>query len=650
MPNRLANERSLYLRQHAHQPVDWWSWCPEAFAEAKRRDVPVLVSVGYASCHWCHVMAQECFDNPYIAGLMNQHFVNIKVDREERPDVDKFHMDAVQMIQQHGGWPLNCFCLADGRPFFGGTYFPPEDRGKGQTSWPQVLMRVSEFHRTNRAALEENANAVAGNLIHLTRAPDANGAAPDAESRLNAARSMCEDADDTYGGFGGAPKFPPAMPLGFLLSLRNRIDLPAADKKRIEHVVRRTLDAMDQGGLQDQIGGGFSRYCVDRDWTVPHFEKLICDNALLLGVYARAAVTLQEPRYAEVCVRIVEWLERDMRVGVNYAASLDADTEHHEGTTYVWTPSEINEILGVGADDFCTAFGITHEGNFEGGRSVPTFRTQRMRSEFVEARELVYAARSKRKQPGRDDKVLTGWNALLAANLARASDLLYRPDWRKLAESILEGLKPCIQKDANGLCYVYAVLGSTTPSTLSDYTWLAEAHLALATHGDPAHVAAAAEITQAAVARFGDPREIGYFLNQEGSNGLPIRQKDWWDNAVPAGNSSLLYNLASLQSLDASSQWGNLRNELAKAYGGMAQNAPHGMGRALEALELAESGITVLKVGPDQDFSAVERSIQSLDQIVYLQHCSEKGLHLCRQETCLPVIWQLDEVLRRLKD
>jgi uncharacterized protein YyaL (SSP411 family) len=595
-------------------------------------------------------MAQECFDNPYIAGLMNQHFVNIKVDREERPDVDKFHMDAVQMIQQHGGWPLNCFCLADGRPFFGGTYFPPEDRGKGQTPWPQVLMRVSEFHRTNRAALEENANAVAGNLIHLTRAPDANGAAPDSASRLAAAKSMCEDADDTYGGFGGAPKFPPAMPLGFLLTLRNRKDLPVADKARIEQVIRRTLDAMDQGGLQDQIGGGFSRYCVDRDWTVPHFEKLICDNALLLGVYARAAVTLQEPRYAEVCERIVEWLERDMRVGVNYAASLDADTEHHEGTTYVWKPSEIKEILGANADDFCTAFSITHEGNFEGGHSVPTFRTQRKRAEFLETRQLVYVARSKRKQPGRDDKVLTGWNALLAANLARASDLLHKPDWRKLAESILEGIKPCIQKDANGLCYVYAVLGSNTPSTLSDYTWLAEAHLALATHGNPAHVAAAAEITQAAVTRFGDPREIGYFLNQEGSNGLPIRQKDWWDNAVPAGNSSLLYNLASLQSIDTSAQWGNLRSELAKAYGGMAQNAPHGMGRALEALELGESGITVLKVGPDQDFSAVERSIQSLDQIVYLQHCPQKGLHLCRQETCLPAIGQLDEVLRLLRD
>jgi len=595
-------------------------------------------------------MARECFDDAYIADLMNRHFVCIKVDREERPDVDKFHMDAVQMIQHHGGWPLNCFCLADGRPFFGGTYFPPEDRGRGQTPWPQVLMRVSEFHRSNRAALEENAAAITGNLLHLTRAPDADGQGPDSEARLAAARTLCADADDTHGGFGGAPKFPPAMPLGFLLSLRERSGLPATDRTRIDAVVRRTLDAMDQGGLHDQIGGGFSRYCVDREWTVPHFEKLLCDNALLLGIYARASIALREPRYAEVCADIVGWLEREMRTGKAFAASIDADTNHEEGLTYVWTPTEVEAELGGRSAAFCEAFGITQAGNFEHGRSVLTFRTNTDRTLFHEDAARLLTARNRRPQPARDDKQLVGWNALLATNLARASDLLDQPSWRQTAETLVASLDTACHEMTAGQIDVHALIDGEIPGTLTDTIWLAEAHLALAARGDARHVASAARLVRSAFARFGDAREIGCFLSPADANGLPVRQKDWWDNAIPAGNSSLLGVLATLEARDSEGDWGRLRAEFATAYAGMSRHAPHGIGRALEALEIGERGTTIIYHGPDFKRDEVLTALAGVCEEIHLIESATDGLQVCRGRTCLPSIKNTEALRRQLSE
>ena len=314
MSNRLAQESSLYLRQHAKNPVHWWPWCDEAFAQAKKLNKPVLVSVGYSSCHWCHVMAHESFEQPYNAELMNKHFVCIKVDREEKPEVDKLMMDAVQMIQGHGGWPLNCFCLPDGRPFFGGTYFPPEDRGHGQVPWPQLLMRVADFYHSNKNELMANADAIAKNLIHLTVAPDANGLAPTPQDLIEAAKRICENHDDTYGGFSGAPKFPTPSVIDFLLGIRatHAADHDATLATRLDAVITITLGAMARGGLYDQIGGGFHRYCVDRDWTVPHFEKMLYDNAQLIGTYAEAWARYRDPLYLAVVEETIDWLNREM--------------------------------------------------------------------------------------------------------------------------------------------------------------------------------------------------------------------------------------------------------------------------------------------------------------------------------------------------
>lgn len=649
MPNRLAQERSHYLRQHADQPVDWWPWGPEAFAEARRRDVPVLVSVGYASCHWCHVMARECFDEPWIADLMNRHFVCIKVDREERPEVDQFHMDAVQMIQQQGGWPLNSFCLPDGRPFFGGTYFPPDERG-GRTPWPQVIMRIAESYRSQKAALIANADAVTGNLLHFSRSPGAGSGSVDAAARLAAAQSLVADADTTYGGFGTAPKFPPPMALGFLLAVLGRHDLAPELRSRLETTLRRTLDAMDAGGLRDQVAGGFHRYCVDRDWTIPHFEKLLSDNALLLGIYARAAVVLNEPRYRETCESVVTWLERDMRVGPAYATSMDADTGHEEGSTYTWTPSEVQALLGEESEAWCWAYGITAEGNFEGGRSVPTFRTGAARAALSQATQRLQIARAQRPQPHRDDKLLLGWNALLATNLARAGILLNRPEWHQRSRDLLAYLLTAAQtQTTDGTPVLHAVIGSKVPATLQDYTAVAEAILAVGAGEAKQAGTQAALMLARAEARLGDAHAQGHFLAEDPEGLLPVRQKGWWDQAVPAGNSSLLALEAVLDGLGVDAKAGERHRRLAEAYGAAARDVPHGIPRALEGLERAAHGVTLVQVGPNLSVAETLTALGPLDTEAYAYSGSLPGYQVCRGSVCLPSVPTLTALLQQLK-
>lgn len=647
VPNRLANEPSLYLRQHAGQPVDWWPWCPEAFAEARRRDVPVLVSIGYASCHWCHVMSRECFDDPWIADLMNRHFVCVKVDREERPDVDQLHMDAVQMIQHQGGWPLNSFCLPDGRPFFGGTYFPPDDRG-GRTPWPQVLMRVAEHFRARRHELEANAEAVAGNLLHQSRSPAGEVGEAGADTLLAAARSLLADADPTHGGFGGAPKFPPPMTLDFLLAVRERAGLGTGLREEMDRAVGLCLRKMDEGGLHDQVGGGFHRYCVDADWTVPHFEKLLCDNALLLGVYAKAAVALAEPRFREVCADIVGWLEREMRVGPAYAASLDADTGHEEGLTYTWTPAQVAEALGPRAAAFCSAHGISEPGNFEGA-SVPTFRAGAARADFRGDIARLLAVRSGRPQPARDDKVLVGWNALLAASLARAGQLLARPEWVSRASDLLDHLLSSgASRRPDGGWDVRATAGPGAPATLADHAWLAEAALALAGAEGDRRVAQAAELARTALAKFGDPRAEGLFNSVNAGDLLPVRQKSWWDQAVPSGNSSMLAVLSALDALGALAEAGERKRALAHAYGGAARQLPHGIPRALAALERDLSGLPVVRCRSGGAELAARLGDIRGELLTVADPSLPRAYQLCQGGTCRPPADDAEEVRRQL--
>ena len=665
--NRLAHESSLYLRQHEANPVAWWPWCAEAFAEAKAKDKPVLVSVGYSSCHWCHVMARESFEQPWIADLMNQHFICIKVDREERPEVDKLMMDAVQMIQGHGGWPLNCFCLPDGRPFFGGTYFPPEDRGQGQVPWPQLLMRVADFYHRNKSELAANADAIAQNLTHLTRAPDADGGAPSPDDLVAAARRICEPHDDTFGGFGAAPKFPTPHTLNLLLGLRSAAPVEAdrALATRIDAVLTITLGAMARGGLFDQIGGGFHRYCVDRDWTVPHFEKMLYDNAQLLGTYAEAWARYRDPLYADICTETVGWLLREMRTANGlFAASLDADTDHHEGTTYVWTAPEVAAALGEEAFAFAQAYGLSDKGNFE-GKNIPKLKGDHAaRQRFAAVRAKLLALRDHRPQPARDDKNLLSWNALLVGNLAKAGWILGRKDWLELAIEIEANLWGRFAgPDGRRLHSVAHGDKVTLDGNLSDYAWLAEAELALAasTHwarpGQSHPYAERAErLLLAARESFGDAHAVGFFFVSAERADLSVRQKDWFDNAVPAGNSSLLHGFGQLQMLSADTRWAQEFADLATAYGGLCKNVPHGAAHALDGIARYAIGLATVKSAGrwDELQCALNGDHRTAPHtcpyrpVFLIPEASGTGFAVCIGQTCLAPVLTAEEAAASL--
>jgi len=669
VPNLLSKESSLYLHQHRDNPVHWRPWGPEAFAAARAEDKPVLVSVGYSSCHWCHVMARESFEQTWIADLMNQHFICIKVDREERPEVDKLMMDAVQMIQGHGGWPLNCFCLPDGRPFFGGTYFPPEDRGHGQVPWPQLLMRVADFYHRNKTELGANADAIAQNLTHLTRAPDADGLAPTKADLMSAVRRICEQHDDQHGGFGGAPKFPSPHTLSFLLGMRADPEVQA-DRTlatRMDAVLTITLGAMARGGLYDQIGGGFHRYCVDRDWTVPHFEKMLYDNAQLLGVYAEAWARYRDPLYADICAETVDWMLREMRTENGlFAASLDADTDHEEGTTYVWKSAEVAEILGGDAFAFAQAYGLSDQGNFEGA-NIPKLRGDHAtRSRFAAARAKLLTQRNRRPQPERDSKNLLGWNALVIAGLAKASWIMNRKDWYELAAQTEVKLWTILAKENPGLNLLSVAHGekASLPAGLADHAWMAEAELALAAFApwvNPAagtlHQQRASLILNAAKDRFADPHAVGYFIVPADREDLSVRQKDWFDNAIPSGNASLLHGFGMMQCLEDDGRWGHGFADLATAYGGLSRNVPNGVSHALDGIVRHALGYATVKAANNwAEFRAEllgghatpphERPYRP---VFLLPSPADSGYVVCLGQVCLPKASEASAAARLLR-
>jgi len=612
-------------------------------------------------------MARESFEQPWIADPMNQHFICIKVDREERPEVDKLMMDAVQMIQGHGGWPLNCFCLPDGRPFFGGTYFPPEDRGHSQVPWPQLLMRVSDFYHRNKSELAANADAIAQNLTHLTRTPDADGSAPSPADLLAAARRICEQHDDTFGGFGAAPKFPTPHTLNLLLGLRGAAEVEAdrALASRIDAVLTITLGSMARGGLFDQVGGGFHRYCVDRDWTVPHFEKMLYDNAQLLGTYAEAWARYRDPLFADVCSETIGWLLREMRTANDlFAASLDADTDHHEGTTYVWTAPEVATALGDEAFAFAQAYGLSDKGNFE-GKNIPKLKGDHAaRQRFAPARAKLLAIRDQRPQPARDDKNLLSWNALLVGNLAKAGWILNRKDWLELAIEIEANLwGRFAREDGAKLLSVAHGEKVTLDGNLSDYAWLAEAELALAAYAHWAHPGQshpyadrAERLLLASQTLFGDPHSIGSFMVSADRVDLSVRQKDWFDNAVPAGNSSLLHGFGQIQMLSADPRWAHEFAGLSTAYGGLCKNVPNGIAHALDGIaRFAIGHATVKSSGRWDDLRlALNGDEQTAPQtrpyrpVFLIAEPSATGFAVCVGQTCLAPVQTAPEAAASL--
>ena len=613
--NRLARATSPYLLQHAGNPVDWWEWGPEAFAEARRRDVPVLLSVGYAACHWCHVMADESFDDPVTAAELNTGFVPVKVDREERPDVDAVHMEVTQSLTGSGGWPMTVFLTPQGRPFYAGTYFPPAPR-HGMPSFRQVLAAISQAWAGRRDELEEAGRRIAAELGRVAAAQPAGPAGPPGADTLAAAvRTLAGQEDAEYGGFGRAPKFPPSMVLEFLLR-HAATDAPAA--ATAAGLAGRTLHAMARSGMYDQVAGGFARYAVDRAWVVPHFEKMLYDNALLARVYLHWWRLTGEPAGARVALETCEWMLAGLGTAEGgLASSVDADTPSPggrghgvEGLTYVWTPEQLREVLG--ADDGRWAadlLGVTPEGSFEHGTS--TLRLTRDAwtedpARWAGVRARLRAARDRRPQPGRDDKVVAAWNGLAIAALAETGALLDRPDLVAAAERAAD-LLLAVHRDGGTLRRASREgVAGRHAGVLEDYGDVAEGLLALhAVTGEAHRLAAAGELLDAVLSRFAGPAGELFDTPEAGTDpelAAVRRPRDPTDNAYPSGTSAAAGALLSYAALTGSPAHREAAARALSAAAADGGRAPRAFGWALAVAEALRDGPREIAVaGPAGD-------------------------------------------------
>ncbi len=588
MPNRLAGETSPYLLQHRDNPVDWYPWGEEALARARELDRPLLLSVGYSACHWCHVMERESFEDADTAAYMNEHFVCVKVDREERPDVDALYMEAVQAISGHGGWPMTVFCDPDGVPFYGGTYFPPDER-RGMPSFGMVMEAVVQTFADRREELRQRAPETRARLGAIGAIEPA--AEPPGAALLDGAlTTLRESADRERGGFGGAPKFPPASALELLLARGER-----------EHV-ERTLDAMMAGGIHDQLGGGFSRYSVDGAWVVPHFEKMLYDNALLARAYLHGWQAFGHERYRRVCERTLDWALREMRgpEGGFYSA-LDADSEGEEGRFYVWTPEQVRAVLGDAAQAAIDFYGVTEAGNFE-GRSVlrrAGGAAAREPAGLAEARRALLEARAERARPGLDDKRLTAWNALMLSALAEAGAALDREDYldaaRECAGFVLDRMRTPAFAVCGGtgdkqrtrrLLRTYKDGEARLNAYLEDHAFLLEALLTLyeATF-EPRWYEQAEALAKTTIARFGDGERGGFFSTSDDHERLIARRKEIGDHPIPSGNSAMALGLLRLAALSGERAYEQQAEAVLRLFAKAAPRQPDAFAHLLRALD-----------------------------------------------------------------
>jgi uncharacterized protein len=586
--NRLAAETSPYLLQHAHNPVDWYAWGHEALAKAKTDDKPIFLSIGYAACHWCHVMERESFEDEATAALLNANFVPIKVDREERPDLDAIYMDAVQQMTGGGGWPLNVFLTPDGKPFYGGTYFPDQPR-HGLPSFTQLLDALARAWRERRSELEQAGTNLVQAIAdqqhtHATDAPT--------EAMLDSAVVGLERTFDARnGGWGRAPKFPQAMTIEFLLAEHVR----TGDARPLA-MARRSLDAMAAGGIYDHLGGGFARYSTDERWLVPHFEKMLYDNALLTRAYAHAYQLTADPRYREVVGETLTFIEREMlSPDGGFISSLDADTEGEEGATYVWTKTDIDNALGADAADFDSAYGVTPDGNWEGQTILSRVRAgddERLAS----ARRRLFEARHHRPQPGRDDKVLTAWNGLAIAAFADASRVLVQPAWAQTAARAADLLLTRARTDDGRLSRSYKDGQARQAGVLEDYSNLADGLLALyeATFEERWFVAAR-ELADHVLAHFADPAG-GFFDTADDHETLIARPKGLQDNATPSGNAVAGHVLLKLGALTGEGRYRLAAEGALRLTTSVAERYPTGFAHWLTAFQLAIGPIDEIAV------------------------------------------------------
>ncbi len=563
--NRLAKESSPYLLQHAHNPVDWYPWGEEAFEKAIKEDKPVLVSIGYAACHWCHVMERESFEDPAVAALMNERFVNIKVDREERPDVDHIYMDAVQAISGSGGWPLNVFLTPDKRPFYGGTYFPPK-RAFNRASWTEVLLAMSQTYQEKKEEVELQAS----NLTEHLRTSNAFGIntaekqMPGEEQIHEAFQQVMKNADREWGGFGRAPKFPQSFTINFLLRYAHlQQNREALDQALL------SLDKMVQGGIYDQVGGGFARYSTDTEWLVPHFEKMLYDNALLVNTLAEAFQLTGNETYKKVIEETLEFIECElMQSGGGFFSALDADSEGKEGKFYVWEYEEVVSLLGDEAQLFCDYYDIKAKGNWE-GKSIPWIRQplkefareRGLEFEMVadlldKGRQKLLQKRSQRIRPQLDDKVILGWNALMNIAYSKSFAATGKQHYLDVALKNMDFLLSAYNVEGGMLAHTWKNGEAKHPAFLDDYSYLIAALIELVqVSGQYLYLDKAVEFTKLVEAHFSDTSSPYFFFTHKGQSDMPVRKKEIYDGATPSGNGMMAYNLYRLSILMDQKEW-----------------------------------------------------------------------------------------------
>jgi uncharacterized protein YyaL (SSP411 family) len=651
--NLLAVETSPYLLQHAHNPVHWRAWGEDALAEAKRRDRPILLSIGYAACHWCHVMAHESFENAETARMMNDLFVNIKVDREERPDIDHIYMTALHAMGQQGGWPLTMFLDPGGSPMFGGTYWPPEPRW-GRPSFRQILESVDVAWRTRRPAMEERGRMLMKHFAELSSPSPARGLTPDDLTRVG--DGLIAAIDRVHGGIGGAPKFPNAPIFRFFWNEMFRRRDP-----RFSEAVRALLEAMSAGGIYDHLGGGYARYSTDAEWLVPHFEKMLYDNAQILELLALVQPIFPDPIFASRARETVGWLMREMRVGEAFAASLDADQAGEEGLFYVWREAEIDAALGEASARFKAAYDVTPGGNWEGKtvlRRLTPLGSAEEEADLGVSRAKLFALREQRPRPGRDDKVLADWNGLAIAALARAGAAFGEAEWLGVARAAFAFVMKTLSGADGRLLHAWREGRAGARGMLDDYASMARAALALfEAGGDPGDLGQADRLATEALALFGDG-EGGFYLTAADAADVPgARPRHAHDGATPSGVGLLLEVFARLWHLTSEARWREAAEGLVNAFSG----APEGIGGSpllLMGADMLMRGGSIVVDGSLDDpraeaLAAValrapdpSLAVLRLDRSLWpmnsprddLPRQTEPAAMLCRDKTCsLPV-------------
>ncbi len=610
MPNRLASEPSPYLQQHAENPVEWYPWGAEAMTAARDRDVPILLSIGYSSCHWCHVMAHESFEDPQTAAYMNEHFVNIKVDREERPDVDAIYMEAAQAMSGHGGWPLTAFLTPDQVPFFAGTYFPPEPR-PNMPSFMQLMESIVETWLANRAAIEERSAALTEQLSMTARLK-----APEdpitGESIATALGNLRNAYDTQLGGFGGAPKFPPHSVIEFLLG---------ADRAEDREMALHTLGKIAAGGIHDQLAGGFSRYSVDNRWHIPHFEKMLYDNALLARSFLHAFLLTGEADFATTCRSTLDWMLDEMyEEGGGFASALDADSldaDGHleEGAFYAWELDELREVLERAVPDHADAliryWGAIDHGEFEGKNVLfvdnPAARPPE--AALAAARSALLARRADRVRPGQDHKRIASWNALAIAALTDAGAVFSEPRYTDAAVSTAEFIERELTSSDGRLLRSSAAGTPGPPGYLEDHAYCASAYLTLYERGGDARwFLRARQLAELTLKHFEDAELGGFFSVASDHEKLIVRRKDIEDNPIPSGNSAIALTLLRLAELTGEHRYRESAGRALQTLQRIAARMPLGFGHTLEAIAF-HLGPTqeVALVGPEAGREALER-------------------------------------------